>query len=87
MPHNAWLSWLVHAWQCKILTINIFNYIIVKIIKSWYFENNHRDESNNNLYANIFFYLLVEKYGQIKMCEYSYYATINRVTQFGTGKY
>jgi hypothetical protein len=43
--------------------------MIVKIIKCLYFENIHRDESNNFLYANVYFYILVEKYGQTKMCE------------------
>jgi hypothetical protein len=35
--------------------------MIIKIIKSWYFEYNYRDESKNILYTNVYFYLLVEK--------------------------
>jgi hypothetical protein len=35
--------------------------MIVKIIKNWYFENIHREESKNILYANVYFYLLVKK--------------------------
>jgi hypothetical protein len=42
------------------LMINIFNFIIVKNIKIWYFKNIHREESNNILYANIYFCLLLE---------------------------
>jgi hypothetical protein len=45
------------------------NYIIVKNIRIWYFENTHRDESNNILYANIYFYLSVKNYSQNNMCE------------------
>jgi hypothetical protein len=35
------------------LTINFFNCMIIKNIKNLYFENVHRDEFNNILYANI----------------------------------
>jgi len=36
-------------------------------MKSWYFENTHRDESNDILYDIIYLCILVEKYGQNKL--------------------
>jgi len=33
-------------------------------MKIWYFENTHRDESNDILYDTIYLCILVEKYGQ-----------------------
>jgi len=36
-------------------------------MKIWYFENNHRDESNDILYDIIYLCILVEKYGQSKL--------------------
>jgi hypothetical protein len=56
-------SWLFHVCRYITLIINILNftpYIIVKIIKIWYFENIHRDESNI-LYANIYFLFINRK--------------------------
>jgi hypothetical protein len=43
------------------LIINIFNSLILKILKIIYFENTRRDKSNKISYANIFMYILVEK--------------------------
>jgi len=36
-------------------------------MKIWYFENTHRDISNNILYDIIYLCTLVEKYGQNKL--------------------
>ena len=43
------------------------NNILEKIMKIWYFENAHRDESNDILYDIIYLCILVEKYGQSKL--------------------
>ena len=43
------------------------NNILEKIMKIWYFENTHRDESNDILYDIIYLCILVEKYGQSKL--------------------
>ena len=43
------------------------NNILEKILKIWYFENTHRDKSNDILYDNIYLCILVEKYGQSKL--------------------
>jgi hypothetical protein len=65
------------------LKINIFNHIIVKIIKRWYLENTYQDEFNNILYTNlnVYFYLLVEKYDQMKIHQQC--TIINRLTYYG----
>ena len=42
------------------MSLNILNNILEKIMKIWYFENTHQDESNDILYD-------VEKYGQSKL--------------------
>ena len=42
--------------------LNILNSILEKIMKIWYFENTHRDESNDILYDIIYLCILVEKY-------------------------
>jgi len=61
---NTWHSWPYYECQCIILSLNILNNILVKIMKIWYFENTHRDESNDILYDIIYLCILVEKYGQ-----------------------
>ena len=38
-----------------------------KIMKIGYFENTHRDKSNDILYDIIYLCILVEKYGQSKL--------------------
>ena len=43
------------------------NNILEKIMKIWYFENTHRDKSNDILYDIIYLCILVEKYGQSKL--------------------
>ena len=43
------------------------NNILERIMKIWYFENTHRDESNDILYDIIYLCILVEKYGQSKL--------------------
>jgi hypothetical protein len=50
-----------HVCQCTTLIVNIFNYLLLKIIKMIYFESTRRDKSNNISYANICMYILVEK--------------------------
>jgi len=62
-------SWLYYAWQCIILSLNILNNILEKIMKIWYFENIYRNESNEILYDIIYLFILVEKYGQGKLCQ------------------
>jgi len=61
--HNTWHSWLYYACQCIILSLNILNNILEKIMKNWYFESTHRDESNDILYDSTYLCILVEKYG------------------------
>jgi len=56
-------SWPYYACQCIILSLNISNNMLEKIMKIWYFENTHRDKSNDVLYDIIYLYILVEKYG------------------------
>jgi hypothetical protein len=60
---------LFYTFQSITLTIDIFDYIIVKIIKIKYFKNIHQDDSNNTLYTNIHFYSLIENDGQNNICE------------------
>jgi len=43
--------------------------ILEKIMKIWYFENTHRDESNDILYDIIYLCRLVKKCGQIKLSQ------------------
>jgi len=38
-------------------------------MKIWYFENTHRDKSNDILYDIIYLCILVEKYGQSKLSQ------------------
>jgi len=64
---NTWHSWPYYVCQCIILNLNILNNILYKIMKIWYFENTHRDKSNDILYDIIYLCLLVEKYGQSKL--------------------
>jgi hypothetical protein len=57
----------IYVYQYTTLTANIFNYLLLQIIKIVYFENTIRDKSNNISYVNIcIYYILVEKYGQSK---------------------
>jgi len=51
------------------LSLNILNDILAKIMKISYFENTHRNESNNILYDIIYLCILVKKYSQIKLGE------------------
>jgi len=64
---NIWHSWPYYACQCIILNLNVLNNILEKIIKIWYFENTHRDKSNDILSDIIYLCILVEKYGQSKL--------------------
>jgi VanZ family protein len=59
----------VYAYKCTILIANIFNYLLLKIMKIIYFENTRRDKSNNISYTNICMYTLVEKYSQSRSNE------------------
>ena len=56
-----------YACQCIILILNILNNILEKIMKIWYFENTHRDKSNDILYEIIYLCILIEKNGQSKL--------------------
>jgi hypothetical protein len=46
------------------LIINIFNSLLVNIIKIGYFENTHQNKSNKILYAYIYIYIFLKNYGQ-----------------------
>jgi hypothetical protein len=48
--------------------INIFGYVLLKIMKVLYFESIHRNKSNI-LYINIYLYILVIKYDQSRLYE------------------
>jgi VanZ family protein len=50
------------------LIINIFNYLLLKIIKIVYFKSTRRDKLNN-ISLLIFTCTLVEKYGQSRSYE------------------
>jgi hypothetical protein len=52
-----------------ILIINIFNYLLVKIIKIRYLENTHQNKSNKIIYIYIYIYILLKKYGQNMISE------------------
>jgi hypothetical protein len=49
------------------LITNIFNSLLVEIIKIGYFENTHQNKSNKILFAYI--YILLKKYGQSMISE------------------
>jgi len=54
-------------------------------MKIWYFENTHRDESNDVLYDIIYLCILVEKYGQSKLgqnCTFSNESSITRRKEY-----
>jgi hypothetical protein len=59
----------VFVYEYTTLIANIFNYLLLIIIKIVYFENIRRDKSNNISDANICMYILVEKYRQSKLNE------------------
>ena len=58
--HNTWHGWPYYACQCIILSLNILNNTLEKIMKIWYFGNIHRDESNDILYDIIYLCILVK---------------------------
>ena len=45
------------------------NIVLEKIMKIWYFENTHRDKSNDILYDIIYLYILVEKCDSSKLSQ------------------
>jgi len=55
------------------------NNISEKIMKIWYFENTHRDESNDILYDTIYLCVLVEKYGQSKLGQNSRFSNVSTI--------
>jgi hypothetical protein len=59
----------IYVYQCTILNINIFSYLLLKVIKIVYFENTSVDKSNNISYANICMYILIEKNDQSRSYE------------------
>jgi len=65
--HNTWHSWPYYAYQCIILSLNILNNILEKIMEIWYFENTNRDKSKDILYDIIYLCILIKKYGQSKL--------------------
>jgi len=66
---DTWHSWSYYVYQCILLSLNILNYVLEKIMKIWYFENTHRDKSNDILYDIISVCILVEKY-EIKITHF-----------------
>jgi len=54
-------------------------------MKIWYFENIHRDKSNDILYDIIYLYILVEKYDQSKLGQN--YTFLNRSSIAGWREY
>jgi hypothetical protein len=42
------ITWPLHIYQCTILIIHNFNYLLVKIIKTWYFKNTHQNKSKRS---------------------------------------
>jgi hypothetical protein len=56
---NIRIVWLLHVYQYTILITNIFNSLLVKILKTWYFKNAHQNKSNKTLYAYIYIYILL----------------------------
>jgi len=60
LSHIMRPSWLCHVWKCTILNLNIFNSLLEKIMKISNFENIHRDESNNILYAIFCLYISIK---------------------------
>ena len=61
------------------MSLNILNNILEKIMKIWYFENTHRDESNDILYDTIYLCILVEKYGQSKLGQNSRFLNVSTI--------
>jgi len=61
-----WLNWVCHVCQCTILNLNIFNNLLKKIMKIWYFENIYGDESKTILYAIFGLYIWVKN--RVKTC-------------------
>jgi len=48
-----------------------------KIMKIWYFENIHRDESNDILYGTIYLCVIVEKYSQSNLDQNSKFSNVS----------
>jgi len=77
LSYNTWHNWLYYVYQCIILSLNILSNISEKIMKIWYFENIHQDESNDILYDIIHLYILVEKYGQSKLYQIFIFSNVS----------
>ena len=45
----------LYGLQDVILTFNIFNFVLIKNIKSWYYETTHWDESNKTSHEYVFY--------------------------------
>jgi hypothetical protein len=44
IKYNTFQNNCIHICQCTTLNINIFNYLLLKIMKIVYFESTHRDK-------------------------------------------
>ena len=72
----------LHGLQDVTLTFNIFNSVLTKNIKSWYYETTHWDESNKIPHEYVFFIYTNENIGSkilkvdpLKMKKALYYGT------------
>ena len=50
-------------------------------MKIWYFENTHRDKSNDVLYDIIYLCILVEKYGQSKLGQNYTFSNVSSIAR------
>ena len=55
---------LLHGLQDVTLTFNIFNFVLIKNIKSWYYETTYWDEYNKILREYVFLYIQMKIFGQ-----------------------
>ena len=55
---------ILHSLQDVPLTYDIFYFLLVKNIKSWYYEFTHWDESNKSPHEYVFLYTLIRIFGQ-----------------------
>ena len=53
--------------------------MLEKIMKIWYFENTHRDESKDILYDIIYLCILVEKYDQSKLGQNCTFSNVSSI--------
>ena len=64
LSHNIVLVSFIHGLQDVTLTFNIFNSVLIKNIKIWYYETTHWDESNKIPHEYVFLYIQMRILGQ-----------------------